>query len=107
MNTRDLGKFGYREKDMAGDILKALSNNKDKTRFMGENVNLEFNPNSGNVFLVDDDFNVAMMTDEGILEDWFSCPVCGHEGFLSNMKHNSEDKECQEYLESIREGITA
>ena len=95
-NTRDLSKFGYRELDLAGDLLKALNNPAvNKTKFLGDGVAVEFNPHSGNLFLVDEDFNVAMMNGDN-LEDFFSCPYCGHEGFLEDMKHEAKDKECKE-----------
>ena len=100
-NTRDLSKFGHREREMAGDLLKALGNKNDKTKFFGnEGIAVEFNPNSGNVFLVDEDYNVAMMNGED-LEDFYSCPNCGHEGFLEDMDHGEDDKDCVEYYESI------
>jgi len=99
-NTRDLTKFGYRELDEAITLLKALRDN-DKTRFLNDGVAIEFNQNSGNVFLVDEDCNVAMMNGDN-LEDWFSCPICGHEGFLEDMEHNEDNKECQEYLKGIK-----
>lgn len=100
MNTQDLSDYGYRELDMVGDLLKAYKSNHDKTNFLGTGIKHEFNPNSGNVFLVDEDYNVGMMNGED-LEDFFSCPICGHEGFLEEMYHGEETPECQEYLESI------
>ena len=110
MNTQDLSSFGYRELDMAGDLLKTYKQTStstnvkwkgiDKTRFFGEGVSVEFNPNSGNVFLVDEDYNVALMNGDN-LEDFFSCPICGHEGFLEDMGHDKDNGECQEYLKDI------
>jgi hypothetical protein len=99
-NTRDLVSFGYRELSLAGELLSALKKDKDKTRFLSNGVAIEFNPNSGNVFLVDEDCNVAMMNGEN-LEDFFSCPICGHEGFLEDMKHGT-DKECKQYYRDIK-----
>lgn len=99
--TEDLTDFGYRELDMAGDLLKALKTEKDKTEYLGGNVKLAMNSGSGNVFLVDEDYNVAMMNGEH-LEDWFTCPYCGHEGFKEDMKHDIENEECREYLEQRR-----
>ena len=84
MNTQDLMKFGYRELDMAGDLLKALKDGND-TKFLGDNVAVEFNPNSGNVFLVDGDYNVAMMAD-GVLCDWHVLSYEGHEGFIEDLR---------------------
>jgi len=101
MNTNDLMDFGYRELHAAGRILLTLKTKNDETRFLGSQVKLEFNPNSGNVFLVDDDFNVAMMNGDK-LEDFFTCPECGHEGFIEDMKHEG-GKGCREYLKQIKE----
>lgn len=101
-NTRDLSKFGYREiKETAKLLLNAYVENKGNFD-LGDGVALEFNPNSGNVFLTDEDCNVAMMNGED-LDMWFSCPICGHEGFIEDMQHNEENKECQEYVKEIQE----
>ena len=106
-NTRDLSQLGYRELRIAGELLSALKTEKDKTRYLSEGIAIEFNPSSGNVFLVDEDFNVAMMNGE-FLEDWFSCPQCGAEGFLEDVtdldNHSSSDiKECKDWLKQITE----
>lgn len=82
-NTQDLSKFGYRELDEVGTLLKAYADN--PSVHDGSN---------------DEDYNVAMMNGD-TLEQWFNCPVCGHEGFLEDMYHNKDDEECQEYLEDI------
>ena len=83
MNTRDLMNFGYRELEEAGNLLKALKSGND-TKYLGDNVTIEFNPNSGNVFLVDDEYNVAMMAD-GMLCDWHYLSYEGHEGFIEDL----------------------
>jgi hypothetical protein len=99
-NTRDLLNFGYRELDMAGTLLKTLKTVNDDTKYLDSNVTIEFNQSSGNVFLVDEDCNVAMMNGHQ-LEDWFYCPICGHEGFKEDMEHGEDNEECQEYLKDI------
>jgi len=98
--TKDLTQFGYRELDMAGDLLKAIKTDKDKTEYLGDGVELWFNPDSGNVFLCDEDYNTAMMNGDD-LEDFFCCPICGHEGFKEDMPHEGHNAECQEYLRDI------
>jgi hypothetical protein len=50
------------------------------------NAESPFNPNSGNVFLVDDDFRTFMLNDDDKLEEWVNCPNCGHEDFKSQVK---------------------
>ena len=100
MVTEDLMDFGYRELDMAGNLLKAFKTQKDKTEYLGDNVKIMMNQNSGNVFLTDEDCNVAMMNGE-YLEDFYTCPICGHEGFKEDMEHNEDDEDCQEYLKDM------
>ena len=86
-NTQDFSKFGYREHDMAGDLLKAYASGKwaSKDDEMSDGVKVEFNPNSGNVFLIDDDLNVAMMNDDDKLENFLNCAYCVNEGFRSEI----------------------
>lgn len=98
MNTHDLSEFGYRELDMTADLLKAYVDN--GKNILGDGVKVEFNPNSGYVFLVDGDYNVAMVNGDN-LEFRYNCPICGHEGFLEDMQHGEDDEECQEYLKDI------
>ena len=75
--TSDLTNLGSCELDIVGELLRAFRLEKDKTRFLGDEVQLLFNPYSGCVFLSDEDYNVAMMNGD-LLEDFFSCPECGH-----------------------------
>ena len=51
-NTQDLSKFGFRELKEAGKLLTKYC---DDSSILGEGVAIEFNPNSGNVFLLDED----------------------------------------------------
>lgn len=97
-NTQDLSKLGYREIDQLADLLKAYA--KNGCDFLNDEVKWEFNPMSDSLFLVDEDFNVAMLNDDK-LEQWFNCPQCGHEGFKEDMKHNEDKPECKEYLTDI------
>ena len=66
--TQNLNRFGYRELDLAVKLLEALKD--QPIDFLGRGVRLCFNTFSGNVFLCDEDYNVAMM-DGGRLEQWF------------------------------------
>jgi hypothetical protein len=96
-NTNDLGQFGYREIEIAAKLLTAYCENKS---ILDDGVKVEFNPNSGNVFLVDGNYNVAMMNGDK-LEKWYNCPYCGQEGFLEDMKHEPQNEECARYIEEI------
>jgi hypothetical protein len=75
--TSDLTKFGYREIDMAADLLKAYA--KNGSEFLTDGVNVYMNVNSGSVFLCDEDMNVGML-EAGEVVKFFSCPNCGNEG---------------------------
>jgi hypothetical protein len=83
--TNDLTRFGYRELDMAGDLLKAYANSPlDELR---DGVQVWFNANSGNVFLSDEDYNTAMMNGDK-LELWYYCTECGEEGFAADFNQD-------------------
>ena len=103
MNTQDLSKLGYREIDQLGDLLKAYADNPNDCG-LGDGVKWEYNPNSDNLFLVDEDYNVAMMTDpyakpqKQLLAKWYSCPNCGHEGFKEDMKNDPGCDDCKDCL---------
>lgn len=85
-NTQDLSKLGYREIDQLADLLKIYAAN--GSEFLGSGVVWEYNPNSDNLFLLDEDYNVGMInTETGKLEQWFTCSDCGAEGFKSELVH--------------------
>jgi len=90
--TADFSKFGYRELKLASELLQAyLEQGAD---FLTEGITLNFNINSGFVFLSDEDYNVAMLNGEE-LEQFFSCPECGREGFKEEFAE-CECKRCKE-----------
>jgi hypothetical protein len=100
-NTQNLADFGNIERDEAALLLVTLNGRNDKTKHFGSNgVVVEFNPYSGMVFLVDEDYNVAVMND-GKLEDFITCPNCGNEDVASEFKKNNEDVCCIEYSENL------
>ena len=98
MNTRDISKFGNREREIAGKLLSAINTVNDKTSMFGEGVSVEFNPTSGMVFLVDEDFNVAAMNGD-VLEDFLTCPECGTEGFSEDI--DTDMKCCSDYIKDM------
>lgn len=83
-SSGDLNNFGYREIEEAKKLLDAFAY-RNRTEILGDGVTLHFNANSGNVFLMDDDYNAALVTDNGELEDWFICSECGFEGFKDDL----------------------
>lgn len=98
--TTDLAKFGHRERKMAEDLLRTWREKGLPEDFYDEEVIIMMNDSSGNVFLTNTDYQVAMMNREK-LESFYTCPICGHEGFINEMEHNIADAECQAYLIDI------
>lgn len=96
----DLAKFGYRERKMAEKLLVAWNENGLPDDFEDYGVEVMFNTHSGNVFLTNSNYQVAMMNGAN-LELFYLCPYCAHEGFLDEMKHKPEDDECTEYMREI------
>ncbi len=83
--TTDLSKFGYRELEMLRDIMNAWLDKGLPEDFENNEVVPMFNMNSGNVFLTNSEYQVAMMND-GELQSFYSCPECGYEGFMADME---------------------
>ena len=86
--TEDLTKFGYRELDIAGDLLKAIKKGLP-IDFDREGIKVGFNMNSGNVFLVNAEYQVAMVDDEGNLYSFYSSPYEGKKVLLKISKKNT------------------
>ena len=87
MNTNDLSQLGYREIDELANLLKLYVDQSfnSKDDYIEDNVKWEYNPNSDNLFLIDDDYNVIMENENGKLENWLHCGNCGAEGFRSKV----------------------
>lgn len=101
ITTTDLSKFGYRERTIAERLLRAWrEQGLPKPFYDGGGVTIMMNTYSGSVFLTNRDFQVAMMNGDK-LELFYSCPICGHEGFLEEMGHEYNNPECEEYLRDI------
>lgn len=97
--TENLADFGSRERAMLAEILsKPLPDG-----FWDSGVRPAMNKNSGYVFLVNDDYQVAMMNGED-LEIFHSTPYEGLEGFLSDLVDEYEpDDMNREDVEYIRQ----
>lgn len=103
ITTTDLAKFGHRERMELEKILHAWNTSGLPVDFGNEDVRATVNLNSGYVFLTNSDYQAAMMNGDK-LESFYSCPECGHEGFLDEMKHDGK-AECKRYLKDIRAGL--
>jgi hypothetical protein len=84
ITTTDLSKFGWRERRIAAELLTASCDYGFPDDFADDEVQIMMNTQSGNVFLTNADFQVAMMNGDK-LESFYSCPECGHEGFKEEM----------------------
>lgn len=99
-NTRDISKFGDKEKEIASKLL-ALEHTAD---FLTDGVAIEFNMDSGKVFLVDEDYNVGVLnSDKTAVVQFITCSNCGYEGIKENYefdKGNGNTQDCcKEYFE--------
>ena len=100
ITTTDLSDFGYRELRMAATLLTALCDHGVPDDFNDGGVTVMMNRRSGNVFLTNEDSDVAMMNGDK-LESFYLCPECGHEGFKDEMAHGEDNEECQRYVATI------
>ncbi len=105
MTTRDLSKFGYREKAMAAILLTELTNGNLPQDFYNDETTIMMNRNSGNVFLTNSDYQVAMMNDDK-LEMFYNLPYEGAEGFIDDLLNeyklgNITHKDDIDYLRDI------
>ena len=98
--TTNFSDFGNREIEMAEELLKASRIQGFPEDFYNNETTIMMNMSSGNVFFTNPDLQVAMMNGDD-LESFYSCPECGHEGFLEDMEH-FYNEECQRYLKEIR-----
>lgn len=89
--TSDLSQFGFRELKMAAELLIAYCANPPSQ--LGDGIHVCMNTSSGNVFLSDEEFNVAMLNGDKI-EMFWACPECGREGFADEIGWNAEHYRC-------------
>lgn len=82
--TENLADFGLREINELSDILIAWLEHGLPDNFEYSGVKPALNRNSGHVFLVNYEHQVAMLNDKK-LEIFHSLPYCGDEGFLSDL----------------------
>ena len=102
--TEDMGDIlsCARERRMAMQILQAWDSDGLPKDFDETKVRLAFNRNSGNVFLVNEDYQVAMINGD-TLESFYSSPYEGKEGFFSDLVEEYPDmhREDQEWFREI------
>ncbi len=100
--TEDLGNFGARERKMAAELL----GHPLPDGFSDDGVKPAFNRNSGFVFLVNSDYQRAMMHGDE-LQIFHSTPYEGREGFLTDLldEYSPDDLHADdvEYLRAAAE----
>lgn len=94
ITTTNLSEFGFRERDEATKLLTAYS--KQNPDFLNDGVKVMFNKHSGYVFLIDEDYNVAMI-DDGILYQIYTCPECDLKGSEEDLMENGNSC-CRAYV---------
>ena len=95
-----------RERRMALEILRAWDMAGLPSDFEEINVRFAFNKNSGNVFLVNDEYQVAKMNGM-VLESFYTSPYEGREGFFTDLFSEYADMhpEDKEWFRSIAENL--
>jgi hypothetical protein len=91
--TEDLAEFGPRERRIASELLaKKLPEN-----WYDKGTKLALNKNSGFVFLVNEEYQCAMInSDTDNLEIYHTTPHEGHEGFLIDLINEYKPEELHE-----------
>lgn len=101
--TEDLAEFGSRERAMAAELLACRL----PDGFSDDGVKLAMNRNSGYVFLVNSDYQCAMMNGDE-LQIFHSTPYSGLEGFIEDLlSENDPDDLNSEDADYIREAAEA
>ena len=99
-----------RERALAIELLQAWGKQGLPSDFYEEGVKVAFNRNSGNVFLVNEDYQCAMMNGDK-LESFYSSPYHGYEGFIDDLFNDyMEDKDAWheddiEWLDDIKSNL--
>lgn len=106
--TENLADFRYSEIRDAIKLLQTMVDDGLPDDFYDNDVKLAFNRNSGDVFLTNSEYEVAMINpNTGKLESWYYTPYAGHEGFLDELVEwykddpNDWDEEDIEYLRDL------
>jgi hypothetical protein len=99
--TENLADFGFREICMLRDTLDAWVQHGLPDEFYSEGIRPAMNTSSGYVFLVNEEYQVAMLSDNK-LEIYHTLPYSGKEGFIADLiDENSPDDLNGEDIEYI------
>ena len=91
ITTTDFSKFGYRERKMAEELLQAWNSEGLPDDFEDNEVTIMMNMDSGNVFLTNSEYQVAMMNGD-TLESFYTDLETGEEGFLDELSEDAIER---------------
>ncbi len=91
ITTTDFSKFGHRERKLAEQLLRAWNKQGLPEDFYNEEVTIMFNTHSGNVFLTNSEFQVAMMNGDR-LESFYTDFETGEEGFKNELSEEALER---------------
>ena len=104
ITTTNLADFGSRERFMLIQLLQAWQNQGLPDDFYNDEVVPMMNRQSGNVFLTNSEYQVAMIDDNDKLSMWHTCHECGHEGFQEDCQLSEDGcNECNEITDEEEE----
>lgn len=89
--TKDLARFGYRERELAEELLKAWRVQGLPDDFYNEEVSIFLNTYTGYVFLSNEDCQVAMMNGD-TLEMYYTDFETGEEGFFDELSEEARSR---------------
>lgn len=104
--TSNWSDFGYREQEMARELWKLFMSDCDETeRLTADGVTAMFNARSGFVFLLDAEYNPAVVTTnsagEEVLVDFLNCPECGYENNALDFMTDCDSECCVEFANEL------
>lgn len=88
--TLRLEGLGYREMNLMAEMLEKLSQgtqcvaSNSADPMLSEGLSISWNPNSDLVYVASEDGLCWIVDPNGNLEEWVSCPECGHEDFKTH-----------------------
>lgn len=105
MTTTDLSDFGYRELHLLNELITAMIEQGLPDDFYDDGVVPMFNAYSGNVFLTNSDYQVAMMNGDK-LESFYYLSYHGTEGFADDLYYefqsgNIAKEDCEQLADIL------
>ncbi len=91
ITTTDFSKFGYRERFIAEQLLHKWNERGLPKDFADDEVTIMMNTQSGNVFLTNAEFQVAMMNGDN-LESFYTDFETGEEGFKEDLSEEALER---------------